>query len=161
MVVREDAARLEQYIQNEIIREPSKDKLRLSQDQLVGLSKGKMLMMIIFICTKYKYSPICKIQQQQQHKSNRQIIYACFKIVRPSPLFVCLSMFSAAALTYFSSCKGECMMTTEESKKKNKDKRKVFIWIVRHCIVLHCSKHFSSVEPNSFSFSLSFSSSPW
>ena len=41
MVVREDAARLEQYIQNEIIREPSKDKLRLSQDQLVGLSKGK------------------------------------------------------------------------------------------------------------------------
>ena len=126
-----------------------------------------MLIMIIFICTKYKYSPICKIQQQQQqqqHKSNRQIIYVCFKIVRPSVrsrcLFACLYVVRCSSITYFPSCKGECMMTTEESKK-NKDKRKVFIWIVGHCIVLHCGKHFSSVEPNSFSFSLSLSSSPW
>jgi hypothetical protein len=52
MVVREDAVRLQQYIENEKIREPSKDKLRLSQDQLVGLTKGKMFMVQSYLQTQ-------------------------------------------------------------------------------------------------------------
>jgi hypothetical protein len=97
MVVREDAERLQHYIENEKIREPSKDKLRLSQDQSVGLTKGKMMIIIIIIIIyiykyKYKYNPFCKTQQQHNQSSND----LCILQNRPSSVpAVCLSVYVA------------------------------------------------------------------